>query len=254
MTTLEIVLFAVLVTTILIVCVRIRQISDELTEIGVESDYNANRLDTNLARLDERLSSSDRDLRDRANDTDKKIALLNYKPRFKYGDIVKSIVKSNNYKGRVIASYPENGLASNFEKRYMAVGSNANDLTEIIDIDTGEKVIKNLFANNFELVPAESSGLSSQMPSGFELRYSMEIESEGSLGRKIDLHERAKIAILKPGYKIEYNVPSVDLLIAIGKNNVANLSMTKEAWEELKKEGCALSYDAIDPILSDKKS
>lgn len=61
-----------------------------------------------------------------------------------------------------------------------------------------------------------------------------EISTFGSLGREIKISPKANITVNHPGYKIEFFVDTVTVLIGIGKDNTADLVMTKDAWEALK--------------------
>jgi hypothetical protein len=60
-------------------------------------------------------------------------------------------------------------------------------------------------------------------------------ENNGSLGRRIEFGAKSHVYINKPGMKVEWFTPTVDCLIGIGKNHVANLIMDVDAWEALKK-------------------
>lgn len=60
-------------------------------------------------------------------------------------------------------------------------------------------------------------------------------DNYGSLGRRVEFGAKSKVSINKPGMKIEWFVPTVDVLVGVGKDHVANLIMDIEAWEALKK-------------------
>jgi len=54
------------------------------------------------------------------------------------------------------------------------------------------------------------------------------------LGREINISANAAIDI-EPAFKTEYYCDMVTLIIGIGKDETADLYMTTEAWEALKK-------------------
>lgn len=64
--------------------------------------------------------------------------------------------------------------------------------------------------------------------------YKQTIANFGSLGKEIKVSPKSHVAINKPGYKQEFFVESVSVLIGIGKDHTADIIMTREAWEALK--------------------
>jgi len=64
--------------------------------------------------------------------------------------------------------------------------------------------------------------------------YKQTIIGFSSLGKELKVSPKSHITINKPGYKQEFFVESVSLLIGIGKDHTADIIMTKEAWEALK--------------------
>ncbi len=60
-------------------------------------------------------------------------------------------------------------------------------------------------------------------------------ENFGSLGKRIEIGSKAKINKNKPGLKVEFFTPTVDVLIGIGKDHVAYLIMDEDAWKALNK-------------------
>lgn len=64
--------------------------------------------------------------------------------------------------------------------------------------------------------------------------YKQTIENFGSLGRELKVSPKSHITINKPGYRHEFFVESVTLLIGIGKDHTADIVMSKEAWEAFK--------------------
>jgi hypothetical protein len=64
--------------------------------------------------------------------------------------------------------------------------------------------------------------------------YKQTIINFGSLGRQLRIGSKSHVTINKPGYKQEFFVESVSLLIGIGKDHSADIIMSKEAWEAFK--------------------
>lgn len=61
------------------------------------------------------------------------------------------------------------------------------------------------------------------------------VQHSSRLGREIRISPKAHISVMAPGYKAEFFVETVEILIGIGADHTASLIMAKEAWEELKK-------------------
>ena len=57
------------------------------------------------------------------------------------------------------------------------------------------------------------------------IRYSMK------LGRRLELGALAKADVYNPGRKTEYMTETISVIIGIGKDNYAELIMSKVAWE-----------------------
>lgn len=55
-------------------------------------------------------------------------------------------------------------------------------------------------------------------------------ENYGSLGRRIEIGSKAKVNKNKPGMKMEFFTPTVEVLIGIGKDHIAHLVMDEDAW------------------------
>ena len=64
--------------------------------------------------------------------------------------------------------------------------------------------------------------------------YHQEICNHGSLGRELKISPKSHITFNCPGYKQEFFVESVAVLIGIGKDHTADLIMSKEAYEALR--------------------
>jgi len=59
------------------------------------------------------------------------------------------------------------------------------------------------------------------------------IECFGRLGMPIHISPKSNISFNKPGYKSEYFVETITLVVGIGNNHTADLVMSREAWEAL---------------------
>lgn len=65
--------------------------------------------------------------------------------------------------------------------------------------------------------------------------YLYEIERFTRLGKEIKISPKANITVNKSGFKTEFFVESVNVLIGIGKDHTADLIMSKDSWEALNK-------------------
>ncbi len=65
--------------------------------------------------------------------------------------------------------------------------------------------------------------------------YDYEISNFTRLGREIKISPKANITVNKPGFKTEFFVETVNVLIGIGKDWTADLIMDIEAWEALNR-------------------
>lgn len=63
--------------------------------------------------------------------------------------------------------------------------------------------------------------------------YEYEFDGLARLGKEIKISPKSFATINKPGYKTEFFVETVSVTIGIGKDHVADLIMSKEAWEAL---------------------
>lgn len=63
--------------------------------------------------------------------------------------------------------------------------------------------------------------------------YAYEIDHFTRLGKEIKISPKANITVNKAGFKTEFFVETVNVLIGIGKDNTADLIMSKDAWEAL---------------------
>jgi hypothetical protein len=68
-----------------------------------------------------------------------------------------------------------------------------------------------------------------------KMMFSQTINNFGTLGREIKVSPKANITVNAPGFKAEYFCPTVSVVIGIGKDNTAELIMTDEAFEALRK-------------------
>src|SRR5690606_2581004 len=60
------------------------------------------------------------------------------------------------------------------------------------------------------------------------------VNSFARLGREIKISPKSKVSINSPGYKVEFFVETVDVLIGIGNDHTAHLVMEVEAWKALQ--------------------
>lgn len=60
-------------------------------------------------------------------------------------------------------------------------------------------------------------------------------ENHGQLGKRIALGSKTHITKNKPGMKMEFFTPTMQVLIGIGKDHVAYLIMDEDAWKALNK-------------------
>ena len=65
--------------------------------------------------------------------------------------------------------------------------------------------------------------------------YSYEITHFDRLGKEIKVSPKANITVNKVGFKTEFFVETVNVLIGIGNDHTADLIMSKDAWEALNK-------------------
>ena len=57
------------------------------------------------------------------------------------------------------------------------------------------------------------------------------------LGKPIGLSPKSRMSVNSAGFKVEYHVPTMSLVVRIGDKEVGDFVITKEAWEELKQGG-----------------
>lgn len=65
--------------------------------------------------------------------------------------------------------------------------------------------------------------------------YQYEIDHFTRLGKEIKISPKANITVNKAGFKTEFFVETVNVLIGIGNDHTADLIMSKDAWEALNK-------------------
>lgn len=63
--------------------------------------------------------------------------------------------------------------------------------------------------------------------------YKYQINGIAKLGREIKISPKSCVTVNKPGYSVEFYTESVNVVIGIGKDNTADLIMSKEAWDAL---------------------
>lgn len=65
--------------------------------------------------------------------------------------------------------------------------------------------------------------------------YQYEIEHFARLGKEVKISPKANATVNKAGFKTEFFVETVSVTIGIGNNHVADLIMSKAAWNALKE-------------------
>ena len=55
------------------------------------------------------------------------------------------------------------------------------------------------------------------------------------LGKELRITPKAHILVMEPGFKVEYGVGIIEVLIGIGKDHTASLLMDIDAWEAFKR-------------------
>ncbi len=65
--------------------------------------------------------------------------------------------------------------------------------------------------------------------------YGYEIKHFARFGKEIKITPKANAMMHPPGYKLEFFVDTVSVCICIGNNHVADLVMSKAAWDDLQK-------------------
>lgn len=75
-----------------------------------------------------------------------------------------------------------------------------------------------------------------ESPTGKPTRnYGYEITHFDRLGKEIKVSPKANTSFHPAGYKMEFFVDAVSVTIGIGNNHVADLVMSKAAWDDLQK-------------------
>lgn len=64
--------------------------------------------------------------------------------------------------------------------------------------------------------------------------YAYEITHFGRLGKEIKITPKANASFHPIGYKMEFYVDTVSVVIGIGDNHVADLVMSQDAWNDLQ--------------------
>lgn len=67
----------------------------------------------------------------------------------------------------------------------------------------------------------------------------------GVLGKEIKISPKAQIWQNSPGLKIEYFVPTIDIVIGIGRDHTATLIMDEDAWKALNKKGNPINITTL---------
>lgn len=74
------------------------------------------------------------------------------------------------------------------------------------------------------------------------------IKAFSKLGKEIKLSPKSKVAIHEPMASVEYHVTSVSMIIGIGKEHTAVLSMSEDAWNALKDGNETTTTSYIEDI------
>lgn len=122
------------------------------------------------------------------------------------GDKLVEFLKSFEEKGDPFNSFKIDQLKTDSKDSYELGNSKLDELTKIITIEESPKS-----------------------------RTTSEIKEFSSLGKEIKISPKAKINVNKEGYKTEYFVETIEVLIGIGKDYTATLIMSKEAYEALNE-------------------
>lgn len=64
-------------------------------------------------------------------------------------------------------------------------------------------------------------------------KYTQFIESFVRLGREIRISPKANVTINAPGFKTEFYVRTINIVIGIGRDHTADVIMTEDAWKAL---------------------
>lgn len=65
-------------------------------------------------------------------------------------------------------------------------------------------------------------------------REKMHTKNYGTLGKEIKISPKSMVRVNNPGAYMEFFVPTIEVLISIGKDETARLIMPESAWEALK--------------------
>lgn len=82
-----------------------------------------------------------------------------------------------------------------------------------------------------------------------EHRINAKDKHHSSLGKEIKISPKSHVYVCEPGLEIKYESESVHLLIGIGKDHVANLIMSLDAWNALKG-GDEIKIDTLKEFKS----
>lgn len=64
-------------------------------------------------------------------------------------------------------------------------------------------------------------------------------------GRELRVSPKSNAIVLLPGYKEEWGIPVVQVLIGIGKDHIAEVLMTEDAWKVFKG-GAAIEIETTE--------
>lgn len=87
------------------------------------------------------------------------------------------------------------------------------------------------FSDKFTIMSTEEKG---SVKEYFRSRSRQFTTNHGSFGASLKIGPKSHVRVLERGASIEFGVPSVEVLIGIGKDHTALLIMDTDAWEALK--------------------
>lgn len=60
------------------------------------------------------------------------------------------------------------------------------------------------------------------------------VKKHAKFGKELKISPKSYVGINEAGFKIEFFVPTAEILIGIGKDEVATLIMAEDAWNAIK--------------------
>jgi len=94
----------------------------------------------------------------------------------------------------------------------------------------------------------QKSSIFDKKQMAIEVIHKGKIKAFSRLGKEIKLSPKSKIAIHEPMASVEYHVTSISMIIGIGKDHTAVLSMSEDAWLALKNGNEVTTTSYIDDV------